>query len=325
MENFLYFIGGIIITTIIGVITTKWGMKKNKIIHFSINSYDIGKGLKNDFPEFQLHYDGENLSNNVMVLKGGFVNSGRNDIIGLKNKSDFKMILPNECSLKDIKIKQLSDDLEVKACKSEDASNIINFSVNEKFMSGEGFEYTAIIETTEEIKNLHRKIDFKHRIPNTSKITNEYIGQQMRKESPLDILFPSMKKEKAMGIISFVGTFILCIFSLSCFFAQRVQYSVIEKGTNKEYSLYLAPQSKLYISDNKLLPLWGNKTITKSELDKKYSVSIKTKYSFKNDEFILGIFITLMTLFYIFCTITSFYLWSKKKRIYHFLEQYEQE
>lgn len=80
----------IILSAIIAFFIAKWQMKKNKIVHFSINSYDIGKGLSNEFPEFQLHYDGENLSNNVMVLKGGFMNVGRNDIDALKGDADIK-------------------------------------------------------------------------------------------------------------------------------------------------------------------------------------------------------------------------------------------
>ena len=70
----------IIVSSIITFFIAKWQMKKNKIVHFSVNSYDIGKGLSNEFPDFQLHYGGEDLTDNVMVLKGGFMNTGRNDI-----------------------------------------------------------------------------------------------------------------------------------------------------------------------------------------------------------------------------------------------------
>lgn len=316
----------IILSAIIAFFIAKWQMKKNKIVHFSINSYDIGKGLSNEFPEFQLHYDGENLSNNVMVLKGGFMNIGRNDITGLKNDSDINIILPKGCSLKDIKIKQLTDDLDVRACKSEKASNIINFSIDEKFMSGEGFEYTAIIETIEEKRNLHRKIDFKHRIPNTSKITNEYIGQQPQKRSPKGskALSPLIK-EKAMGFISLAAAVLFCLFSLFYIFVQRVQYSVIEKETDKEYSLFMTPQSQLYISDNELVPFWDNKKITKAELDKRYIVSIKTKYSWGSENSISGFLLALLALLYFVGAVLSFYLWNKKKRIYNLLKQYEQE
>lgn len=173
----------IIIGAIISYFIAKWQMKKNEITHFSLNSFDVGKGLHNDFPEFKLTYEGKELSDEVLVLKGGFINTGRNDITGLKNNSDIKIILPEGCSLKKIIIKKPTNELGVKAEINENASNIIDFCIDEKLMSGEGFEYTALIETTKEIKNLHRQIEFKHRIANTSKIKNEFIGQQTQKRN----------------------------------------------------------------------------------------------------------------------------------------------
>ncbi len=324
MENFLYFIGGIIITTIVGVIVAKWQMKKNKIIHFSINSYDVGKGLHNEFPKFQLTYENKELNNEVQVLKGGFVNIGRSDIIGLKNNSDINMILPKSCSLKDIKIKPLSDDLGVKACVNEKTPNIINFAINEKFMSGEGFEYTAIIETTEEIRNLHRKIDFKHRIPNTSKITNEYIGQQTRK-GVVRGTGEKLPELKSLVFFSIVAALFFCIASAFLFFAQKVQYSVIEKGTEKEFALYMTPKSQFYISDSNWIPFLDKTDLSKEELDRNYYVSLQNKYLWSSSDSILGFVLTFFALIYIISTFLSVFLWNRKKHIYHLLEQYEQE
>ena len=69
----------VISTAIISIAIANWQMKKNKVVHFYVNSYDIGKGLSNEFPDFQLHYGGKQLVDNVKVLKGGFMNIGRND------------------------------------------------------------------------------------------------------------------------------------------------------------------------------------------------------------------------------------------------------
>ena len=100
LTTIIFFVLGLIASYYIA----RWQMKKNRIVHFSINSYDIGKGLINEFPEFQLHYDGKVLANNVMVLKGGFMNTGRNDIDALKGDSDLKLILPEECAVKTVKV-----------------------------------------------------------------------------------------------------------------------------------------------------------------------------------------------------------------------------
>ena len=94
MDNFISIILSLIIAISVTWYFTKKQMKKNEITHFSINSYDVGKGLHNVFPNFRLTYEGEEMSNKVIVLKGGFINSGRNDIIGLKNDSNIKIFLP---------------------------------------------------------------------------------------------------------------------------------------------------------------------------------------------------------------------------------------
>ena len=327
MDTFISVVLSSIIAIFITWYFTRKQMKKNEITHFSINSYDVGKGLHNEFPQFQLTYENKELNNEVQVLKGGFLNSGRNDIIGLKNNSDINIILPQNCSLKDIKIKPLSDDMDVKACVNEKVANIINFAINEKFMSGEGFEYTAIIETTEEIKNLHHQIDFKHRIPNTSKIKNENIISQQPQRGRRGLeSFLLSKKEKAMGILSIIGSILFCLLSVSSFFVQKVEFYVVEKETNKAYLLYMTPQSQLYISDNNIVPFWDNQKLTKKELDKNYYISSKTNYSWnKENSAIAGLSLAILGIFYFVMAIIFFYLWNRKKRIYHLLDQYEKE
>lgn len=248
--------------------------EKNEISHFSINSYNVGKGLHNEFPKFKLTYEGKEMSDEVLVLKGGFINTGRNDITGLKNDSDINIILPEGCRLKEIQLKRLSSDLDVKGCINKDATNIISFGIDDKFMSGEGFEYTAIIESIKEVKNLHRKIEFKHRIPNTSKIRNESVTAvpiiKANKSTHL------MIKEKPLGFVFLIMTIFLCILSMSLFFVQKVQYSLCEKGTDKETTLYITPQSKFYVSDNDLIPFYDNKIVSKEEINNNYYIIPKT-------------------------------------------------
>ena len=83
-----------IIFSLLGIIASyifaKWQMTKNKIVHFSINSYDIGKGLSDEFPDFKLLFGEDVLVDNVMVLKGGFMNTGKNDINSFKGENDIK-------------------------------------------------------------------------------------------------------------------------------------------------------------------------------------------------------------------------------------------
>lgn len=317
---------------ILGIIATcyyaKKQMKKPEITHFSINSYNVGKGLHDDFDELNLTYNGEELQNEIQVLNGAIVNTGKKDITGLKNESDIRIILPSGCILKKLKIKKSSRDLEVRQHENNDVQNEINFDIDEKMMCGEGFEYTALIETTEEIRNLHRKINFKHRIPNTSEISNEYIGQQTQKGSPSESkFFPLRMNDKTMGFTSLGATVVFGILSLSLLFfsAHKVEYSVIDKATGKEYSLFMSQQSQLYISDNELVPFWDNEKITKAELDERYNISIKTNCSWETVNSLAGYLVAFLAFIYFVGTILFFSSWNKKKRIYHLLKQYEQE
>lgn len=94
----------LIITIVLGIagiictfLLTRWQVKRNRIDHFFINSYDIGIKLTADFPNYKLHYGDDSIENNVKVLKGGFMNTGRNDIDGLNGKSDIILSLPANC------------------------------------------------------------------------------------------------------------------------------------------------------------------------------------------------------------------------------------
>lgn len=123
-------------------------MKKNEISHFSINSYNVGKGLHDEFEKFQISYDKEIIENEVQVIKGGFVNIG-NDITNLTGDSDIRMTLPKECTIKEINVKPVSTDNEllVNARIDKEHPNLIHFGINKDFMTDEAFKYTAIIES----------------------------------------------------------------------------------------------------------------------------------------------------------------------------------
>lgn len=323
METILSIIISSIIAIAITWYFTRMQMKKNEISHFAINSYNVGKGLHNEFPKFKLTYEEKELLDEVMVLKGGFINIGRNDITGLKNNSDINLILPEGCSIKDVQLRRLSNDLDVKGCVNKDAPNIISFGIDEKFMSGESFEYTAIIESVKEIKNLHKKIEFKHRIPNTSKIRNEYVITvpiiKANKSTSLLI------KEKSFGFVFLISAIIFGLFSLFFFFVQRVQYSLYEKGTDKETTLYMTPKSIFYVSDNDLIPFYDNKKVSKEEIDNNYYILPKTKFSWCSDNSIIGIVLAILAIVYFVSALMPFYAWNRKKRIYQLIEQYQKE
>lgn len=303
----------IIISFFVAWYFAKKQMKKNEITHFSISSYNIGKDLHNEFPEFQLIYKNEIISNNIQILKGGFINTGENDIVGLKNKSDITISLPESCIFREIKITKKSDGLEVVANILKGTPNIIDFAINEKIISGESFEYVAIVETKEDINKLHSFANFKHRIPNTSKIKNEYIGQQIRKNVPFFLY------------ITIFAAIAFTLASITTLSMQKINYSLIEKSSNNEMFIYMTPNSQLYVSDNDILPHLNNHKISKEDLDSKYTISLDTEYKWCTDSTYMGIFSALLAILYIISAIWLSYRWNKKKRIWCLIERFEKK
>ena len=109
--------------------------RRNRIAHFLTYTYDIGKGLTDIFPDFELNYKRENMSNIVYVLKGGFMNVGQSDIEGLEGQDDISMFLPEGCNVRDIKIFPSDEKLIV---NEKHEGNMIKFGI-EKFFAPDEF------------------------------------------------------------------------------------------------------------------------------------------------------------------------------------------
>ncbi len=251
-----------IIFFILGLIASycfaRWQMKKNKIVHFSINSYDIGKGLSDEFPDFKLHFGDDALAENVMVLKGGFMNTGRNDINGLKGKNDIKLILPDECKIKAFTISPSTEDLMVTVNKDNEKENILNFGISEIFKADEYFKYTVIVETSKEIETLHSELKFRHRISNTDKIKNKYIGIQ------------SNSKNSNFWAISFVILFILFL-GIPLIYI-KLPYKIYQKSSGKEVNMYIDLNSRIYVNEGIPIPYVSGTIISSDEFEKHYKI-----------------------------------------------------
>lgn len=290
----------VIASSAIAFLIAKWQMKKNKIVHFSINSYDIGKGLSNEFPEFRLHYNNDMLSDNVMVLKGGFMNVGRNDINALNGIDDIKLILPERCTVKAVKVLSATDGLTVNITFE---NNVINFGISEILKSDEYFKYIVIVEIGEEIKNLYDRIKFNHRILNTDKIKNVYIKET--EESKKSKIF------KMVFIPMMIITILFSILSLMYSLNQNLEYKIIQKTTNKEVQLKIDTQSKLYIYNGIYIPFIDDNEISLEELNNNYSISPVIAFDWNK-----VIYISVEILFLILYIVIFYYMfWGKNRHI----------
>lgn len=299
---------------IVGLIASyfiaKWQMRKNKIVHFSINSYDIGKGLSDDFPAFKLNYDGEDLSSDVIVLQGGFMNCGRNDIAGLNGERDVKIVFPEECKVKAVIVSPSEEELLVSANIENDKDNILNFGISDVFKSDEYFKYTAIVETSKEMKELHNKLRFQHRILNTDKIRNTYLGLQRDRS----------KKRLSKILISLL-VFIVLLSVITASY-QSIQYKVYHKGSDKEVKLYIDPSSNLYVDEGIYIPFFNGTLISSEEFDNNYDIKPITEYRWNSPLMISKIFEVMFSIIYI---ILLYYLvWGRNAHIIHVIKENEE-
>lgn len=305
ITTIIFFILGLIASYFIA----RWQMKKNKIVHFLINSYDIGKGLSDEFPDFKLHFGDEVLADNIMVLKGGFMNVGRNDITGLKGENDIRLILPDECSVKAFTISPSIEDLEVTANKDNEKANILHFGISEIYKTDEYFKYTAIIETSKEMKSLHSVLKFSHRLSNTEKIRNTYIGLHSNR---------FRKKYYKLAISFMVLMTVLMAFVFSY---QRLRYNIYKKANNQEVKIHIDPYSNLYVNEGLAIPFISGNKISSDELEKEYKIVPVTEFRLSSSESVMAILGLLLSLLYIL--LAYYMVWGRNGHIMNVLNENE--
>ena len=315
IQNFFIYIFPII-TLFIGWLWHRKQTKNREITHFSINSYDIGKGLSDVFPEFQLQFNGENLVGDVKVLKGGFINTGNKGIDGLDEKP-IQLILPEGCEVKASKASSVSNDFEVNFNIHD--SRLVDFTISDGVLKkNDFFEYTAIVETPKQIKSLRDEIKIG---PRRADLDYKYIF--LGREDKSIYKWPAVRIFIAVMSILAIIT-LVTLFSLP----RPLQHRIIDKNTNKEVSIYVNRDSDIYLVDgNQNLKLLSNQTITKEQLYSNYVLSPKLSYSSGRSTlhlWIVGIFTLLLFIGYaLFVGYMLF--WQKKQRIIKVIQKDEEQ
>lgn len=261
MDIFISSLVSILATVIVGWFFFWKQRVKSVITHFSISSYDIGKGLSEMFPEFQLQYNGNNLVGEVKVLKGYIVNSGNKDVAEL-DKKPIQLLLPDGCKVKAINVLFESKDLEVNPAIGDSK---IDFMVSDGVLkTNDIFEYTAIIETPKGIELLQDGLKLGPRRENLdyNYMSNETLGKS------------SFSKWRLYIIISLFTAFVYFFMSwyMSIVLNPVNSCKVIENKTNKEFFIYASPQGEFYLVDEEHdLSLSSKHKITEEELSNNYT------------------------------------------------------
>lgn len=272
MEDFVYFFLGIVVTIIVGIFSYP---KRNIIQHFVLESYDIGKGLRTVFPNFKLTYKNSELSTNVRVLKGGFMNIVKD--IEFKKEESIELKLPKECKVKDVNLLK-SDKLKVNYKIIED--NLISFTISDVFLKNEFFKYAIIVETDKEDVRLHNNLSFEHRIPHTKRIGNMLIYG-------LKKISLNKRRYKLAKFVTFIYGFLVLILCGLLFFTsfnkgwtKPASFKIFNNETKEEVMLEVGHNQQFYIlnkSDLKFPYMKKGRPITKSKFENNYTICPEVK------------------------------------------------
>jgi hypothetical protein len=148
--------------------------------------------VKNLFPDIAVLYNGEPVSEGLVLLKGTFINSGSIDITENMIKQPLQISLPNDYKWRSAKIIRSSEGFSVAA---ETNGNMLTFATD-SFRCDEYFRFEALVEVpfydqAKKSQSISRKLidvlGVKHRIMNAGKVKITQLPPALDKVSISDL------------------------------------------------------------------------------------------------------------------------------------------
>ena len=148
--------------------------EKRKTIFYDVTfPLNIGKGLKNIFPNFHIFINDEELNDNLKYIEGRFTNINDFDIETKEGYQKLQLILPESCLFKAVKITEATDENFNKAINEinnfdyliTNPNNFISFTLPTVFHSTNDFKFSALFSDP---NNKSKEIKFVTDIPNVS-------------------------------------------------------------------------------------------------------------------------------------------------------------
>ncbi|NQV19456.1 MAG: hypothetical protein HQ534_13060 [Armatimonadetes bacterium] len=183
--NLIYWILGIIVTIIVGYFGIKYTFKyktRTRLLFFENSCFSLFKSVVKELDELEIKYKGKTVTENLIIYKGTFFNSGNIDIDKNLIYGPVKLILPDDYEWKKVKIIDQSEDVNLEY-EFEKKPNELQFSwdilkENEFFTFDSVIEYKPEKSPKEEsqlgisniTENLSKKITFSQRITNLKSI-----------------------------------------------------------------------------------------------------------------------------------------------------------
>lgn len=225
---------GLIATFVFGFLSIDLFKRKQypgKITFVKQSSIGLFDSFVKNFNEISILFEEKPIKDNLIYVKGCFINDGDIDIEGAKIEKPICIELPEKYSWVNCKITDTTQNL-FSDYKIENEKNVfINFGL---FRKGEFIQIEALIQASHDINNddnIFDKIKFTHRISQTQKITTTNLLSESQ-----------IKKKKGKAIQAILSTaiqilipFIIIIIFFIFFKSAEINYRSYEKGIINEY------------------------------------------------------------------------------------------
>ena len=225
---------GLLATFVFGFLSIDLFKRKRypgKVTFVKQSSIGLFDSFVKNFNQISILFEDKPIKDNLIYIKGCFINDGDIDIEGEKIEKPISIVLPEKYNWVNCKITDTTKNLKANYTIT-DAKNIeLNFGL---FRKREFIQIEALIEASDDIENddnIFELLKFSHRISQTQKITK------------INLLSENQIKKKKGKIIQRIWStaiqlffpFLIAIFFFVFFKSAEINYRVIENGQTKEY------------------------------------------------------------------------------------------
>jgi hypothetical protein len=232
--SFILTIVGLLATFVFGFLSIDLFKRKKypgKITFVKQSSIGLFDSFVKNFSEISIQFENNPIKDNLIYLKGCFINDGDIDIEGDKIEKPICIELPEKYSWKNCKITETTKNLVCNFSIINDNTVELNLGL---FRKGEYIQIEALVEATHEIQNDENIFDlicFNHRISQTQKIAkiNLLSETQIKKKK-------SKIKERIWStLIQMLVPIAFSIVFFLFFKSAEIIYRTTENGKINEY------------------------------------------------------------------------------------------
>ena len=319
--NNLIGIAGFLATIIFGWLSIGLYNRKKypgKISYVKLAVVNLLNDIANNFKDIKLLHDNHPIKNNLVYLKGAFINNGDIDIKTSIGENSITLSLPTDYKWVDFTITSHSDDLDCKISQMPENKKKISFDI---FKKDEFIIFEGLIDAPQKIESdsFDSIVKFNHRIENTSKINVETIldAKSLKSKSFM---------RKMLGGYIILGL-LLCVLAFMMHDGSPLRYHNFMENMGTDYSASITPQNEIVLKEtsnnffsNIFWEIFDTPIkISKNEFCNSYKVS---NYQQNNHDYIIIAELIVIALFAILLFVPYYMQIRKTKRINKILQNH---